>query len=171
MFLLASVGIFPGVGVSLRWGVGKNVGSGGDAGYNSGKVTVLLCSWVGKLQVTHLCETPNLKGLNFPSPSNAQIQHNWRRATRDWGDWAGERHEGYLWGGHGGLGITKEMLQGDLPIPSCSRLYLLLADPTWSRQGAMEGRWSTLASACWTRGCTCGKIRKAYQIVCSSETA
>lgn len=165
MFLLASAGIFPGVGVSLGWGVGDRVGSGGDAGDSSGKVT--------ELQVIHHWETPNLKGLNFPSPSKAQIWYNWRRGMWDWGDWAGEQHEGYLWGGHGGLGITKEMLQGNLPIPSYSRLYLLLADPPWSRQGAMEGRWSTSAAACWTRSCAgaCGKIRKAYQIVCSSETA
>lgn len=122
---------------------------------------------------------PKSQRFEFPKPlkctdiTQLEKRHmRWRRLS-----WRAAG-EGYPWGGHSGLGhsglgIIKVMMQGFLPIPSCSRLYLLLADPPWSRQGAMEGRWSTSAAACWTRSCegACGKIRKAYQIFCSSETA
>lgn len=54
--------------------------------------------------------------------------------------------------------MTKEILQGDFPIPSYSRLYLLLADPPWGRQGAVEGRWSEHISSCLLDQKLCGSM-------------
>lgn len=65
MFLSASVGILPGLGVSVGWRVENGVGSvemcSQAPADGSGKVTVLPCSWVGMLQLTHLWEKQDSK--------------------------------------------------------------------------------------------------------------